>query len=57
MLEEPLMGIMKYPNQYLISQGVKSGDMVCFEPDSEYEFKIDDEKLYRIVDKYITILL
>lgn len=55
--EEPLMGIMKYPNQYLIDKGIKSGDMVCFAPDSEYEFTVDDEKLYRMYDHQITIKL
>jgi hypothetical protein len=55
--EEPLMGIMKYPNEYLSSKGIKSGDMVCFSPDSEYEFTVDDEKLYRMYDHQITIKL
>lgn len=55
--EEPLMGIMRYPNEYLMSRGIKSGDTVCFSPDSEYEFNIDDEKMYRIFDHQITIKL
>ena len=55
--EEPLMGIMKYPNEYLSTQGVRAGDLVCFSPDSEYEFTVDDEKLYRIYDHQITIKL
>lgn len=54
---EPLMGEMVYPNEYLISKGVKAGDKVCFKPDSEYEFKVDDETLYRIFDHQITIVL
>lgn len=54
---EPLMGVMVYPNQYLINQGVKSGDTVCFKPDSEYEFDVDGEKLYRIFDHQITMTL
>lgn len=53
--EEPLMGVMKYPNQYLIEQGIKEGDIVCFLPDSEYEFNVDGEKLYRMYDHQITI--
>jgi len=53
--EEPLMGIMKYPNDYLLSKGVSSGDLVCFAPDSEYEFTVDGEKLYRMFDHQITI--
>jgi hypothetical protein len=55
--EEPLMGEMKYPNEYLLSQGIKEGDLVCFAPDSEYEFTVDDEKLYRMFDHQITIKL
>lgn len=55
--EEPLMGIMKYPNEYLISKGINAGDTVCFNPDTEYEFTVDDEKLYRIMDHQITIKL
>lgn len=53
--EEPLMGIMKYPNEYLIQNGVKSGDNVCFRPDTEYEFTVDGEKLYRMYDNQITM--
>lgn len=55
--DEPLMGIMKYPNEYLISKGINSGDMICFTPDSEYEFTVDGEKLYRVFDHQITIKL
>ena len=55
--EEPLMGVMKYPNDYLISRGIKEGDHVCFSPDSEYEFDVDGEKLYRMYDHQITIKL
>lgn len=55
--EEPLMGIMRYPNKALMDSGVKPGDKVCFKPDSEYEFIVDDEKLYRIYDHQITIKL
>jgi hypothetical protein len=55
--EEPLMGIMKYPNDYLLSKGIKAGDSVCFAPDSEYEFDVDGEKLYRMYDHQITMML
>ena len=55
--EEPLMGLMKYSNEYLKSKGVNEGDFVCFCPDSEYEFNVDGEKLYRIYDNQITIKL
>jgi len=55
--EEPLIGIMKYPNKYLSSQGVNSGDRISFKPNSEYEFTVDDEKLYRMFDHQITMKL
>lgn len=55
--EEPLMGEMAYPNEYLLSQGIKPGDKVCFAPDSEYEFDVDGEKMYRMYDHQITIAL
>ena len=54
---EPLMGEMRFPNAYLIEQGVRAGDKVCFKPDSEYEFEVDGEKLYRMFDHQITIVL
>lgn len=54
---EPLMGEMLYPNDYLSRQGVRAGDRVCFKPDSEYEFTIDGEKVYRMYDHQITMVL
>ena len=54
---EPLMGEMAYPNKYLVDRGVNSGDMVCFTPDSEYEFNVDGEKMFRVFDHQITIKL
>ena len=55
--EEPLMGQMVYPNEYLLSQGIEKDDFVCFAPDSEYEFTVEGEKLYRMYDHQITIKL
>jgi hypothetical protein len=54
---EPLLGKMKYSNKYLKSQGVKNGDTVSFTPESEYEFYVDDELLYRVYDHQITLKL
>lgn len=54
---EPLMAEMRYPNEYLISRGVNAGDKVCFTPESEYEFEVDGEKLYRVYDHQITMKL
>ena len=48
--EKPLQGIVKY------SDGtVKEGDLIGFKPGGEYEFIIDNERLYRILSNLITI--
>ena len=48
--EKPLQGVVKY------SDGtVNVNDIVGFTPNSEYEFIIDGEKLYRVLSKFITI--
>jgi hypothetical protein len=48
---------MVYPNEYLLEKGINKGDLVCFAPDSEYEFEVDGQKLYRMFDHQITIKL
>jgi len=53
--EEPLMGVMQYPNPYLLSQGVKQGSRVSFTPHSEYEYEVDGQRMYRIFDHQITM--
>lgn len=35
--------------------GLQVGDRISFSPDSEYEFRINDEKLYRMFTENITI--
>tara|TARA_R110002012_G_scaffold236152_1_gene409874 strand:+ start:2371 stop:2931 length:561 start_codon:yes stop_codon:yes gene_type:complete len=55
--EEPLIGIVKYINQELLDLGVKVGDEISFQPESEYEFTVDDEKLYRMFTNNITMVL
>ena len=48
--EKTLQGIVKY------SDGtVNVNDIVGFTPNSEYEFVIDGERLYRVFSKFITI--
>ena len=48
--EQPLIGIIKYTDStYNIS------DLVGFTPNSEYEFVINGERLYRVMNKFITI--
>ena len=48
--EKPLMGIVKY------SDGtVNVNSVIGFRPNSEYEFIINGERLYRILSNFITI--
>ena len=56
-IRRELTGVLLYSDDYLTSQGVYEGDMVCFSPESEYEFNIDGEKLYRVRTQDITIKL
>ena len=55
--EEPLMGIVKYNNKELKNLGVRVGDEVSFTPESEYEFYVEDEKLYRMFTDNITMIM
>ena len=48
--EKPLQGIVKY------SDGtVKVDELVGFRPNSEYEFIVDGERLFRVLSNFITI--
>ena len=51
--ERPLMGILKYKDTSL--KVMTKGDLVGFKPGAEYEFLIDEEKLYRVPTNLITI--
>jgi hypothetical protein len=53
--ERPLIGVLKYLNNNLKKIGLKQNDLVGFTPESEYEFVIENEKLYRILINDITI--
>jgi hypothetical protein len=55
--EQPLVGYIKYINDELLSYGLKQGDKISYKPDSEYEFEVDGEKLYRMFTNHITIQL
>jgi len=48
--EKPLQGIVKYSDG-----AVKVNELVGFTPNSEYEFIVDGERLYRVLSKFITI--
>lgn len=53
--EHALKGVMVFPDRHLESNGVLKGDIVGFKPSSEYEFIIDNQKLYRVHTNSITI--
>jgi hypothetical protein len=55
--EEPLTGIIKYINSELLEKGLKEGDTICFQPESEYPFIVEEEKLYRMFTNNITMVL
>jgi hypothetical protein len=49
-LEKPLMGVVKY------SDGtVEEGDLIGFNPGSEYEFVVEGVRMYRVLSNLITI--
>jgi len=53
--EKQLSGELVYSNGNLEALGISKGDVVGFTPDSEYEFNIDGQKLYRVLSNQITI--
>lgn len=55
--EQELVGIIRYGNHTLDDRGISEGDLISFQPESEYEFTIEGEKLYRMFTKNICILL
>jgi len=50
-----LSGELVYLNEYLEQLGLSKGSIVGFTPNSEYEFNIDGQKLYRVLSNQITI--
>ena len=53
--EEPLTGVLKHIGDDLRSFGLNDNDLIGFTPNSEYEFIIDNEKLYRVPINSISI--
>ena len=49
-IERPLIGVVKYSDGTFNEE-----ELVGFRPNSEYEFIIDGERLYRVMNKFITI--
>ena len=53
--ERPGIGVLKYGNSSLEDFKIQKGDLIGFSPSSEYEFIIDNERLYRMRTNDITI--
>lgn len=53
--EEPLTGVLKHIGRDLRSFGLDNDDLIGFTPNSEYEFVIDNERLYRVPINSISI--
>lgn len=47
-VEQEHVGIVVYNNEILKKQGIEAGDKITFERDSEYEFNIFGQRLYRV---------
>lgn len=48
-----LIGQIVYSNDELDNMGLHKGDLITFQPHSEYEFMIEGEKLYRMFTRNI----
>ena len=53
--EEELVGVIKQVDTKLKDFGIKENDLVGFIPNSEYEFVIDGQRLYRVLSNHISI--
>lgn len=54
---KPLVGEVAYSNQELIDKGVKEGDIIAFEQDSEHEYKIKGKTYYKMRTQDILAVL
>ena len=50
-----LIGILKYGNSSLEALGINPGDLIGYTPGSEFEFVVDDKKLYCMKSNDIVI--
>tara|TARA_R110002050_G_scaffold176064_2_gene308858 strand:- start:194 stop:790 length:597 start_codon:yes stop_codon:yes gene_type:complete len=53
--EEPLKGVVKHVDPDLMDKDIYLNSLVGFTPNSEYEFIIDGQRLYRVPTNAITI--
>ena len=55
-IEQPNVGIVKYTNSSLEALKIKPGTLVTFTPNSEFEFIINDERLYCMKSNDIALI-
>ena len=53
--EEPLKGVIKHVDPNLMGKDIYLNSLIGFAPNSEYEFIIDGQRLYRVPTNAITI--
>ena len=53
--EEPNIGIIKYGNKFLDDAGIIPGTLITFKPNCEFEFIIEEERLYCMKSNNIVI--
>ena len=53
--EQSNVGIVKYTNKFLDDLKITPGTLVTFTPDSEFEFVINNERLYCMKSNYIAL--
>ena len=53
--EQNCVGVLKYTNNHKYLSKLSIGDLVGFAPRSEFEFIINNERLYRVLTRAITI--
>ena len=53
--EQKLIGILKYGNKSLDALKISPGDVVGFTPNSEWDFIIDDQRVYCMKSNDIVI--
>ena len=48
-------GEVVYPSEAMVAIGINKGDTVSYQPESEYEFTIDGEMLYRMFTRNVCL--
>jgi len=54
---KPLIGKVAYPNQQLIDKGVKEGDTIAFQENSEHEYELKGKTYYKMRNQDILATL